>query len=230
MSRPGRSSRKSTPTPRGAEPSGTGTNGQRAQRRVTSRRAKREDLHNILRLSPADQLEQPAAHRSPAHPASGEPPSPGKRARKKPPPAPTEEPSTIGASASPPVLSNASTPEHEAGSRTSPLRQTTPPRIDAGQAQNSDPDESADAPGRLQDDSNPGLPSPDTEASTPRLYTPEQAARLLQVPASWLRKRAADHAIAHTRIGRHLRFSTADLHALVHAGQHPPAEPSTDPS
>ncbi|MEV0117681.1 helix-turn-helix domain-containing protein [Streptomyces sp. NPDC050844] len=68
----------------------------------------------------------------------------------------------------------------------------------------------------------------DTDA--PRLYTPEQAARLLQVPASWLRKKAAAHAIAHTRIGRHLRFSTADLHALMLAGQHPPAEHPAEPS
>ncbi|MFI6093511.1 excisionase family DNA-binding protein [Streptomyces sp. NPDC051218] len=230
MSRPGRSSRKGTPVPRGAKPSGTDVNGQRAARRVTSRRAQREDLHHVLELSPADQLKQLAARRSPAHPASGEPPRPGKRARKKPTPARRGEPPAIGASAAPPVLSNASIPEHEARSRTFPLRQATPPQVDAAQAQNSDPGESADVPGGVQGDSDPGLPSPETEASAPRLYTPEQAARLLQVPASWLRKRAADHAIAHTRIGRHLRFSTADLHALVHAGQHPPAAQPTDPS
>lgn len=229
MSRPGRSSRKSTAVPRGAEPSGTGANGQRAARRAMTRRAKPEDLHNILGLSPADQLEQPTTRRSSANPASGEPPSPRERARKKPIPARTGEAPTIAASEAPPVLSTASVLEHEAGSRTSPLM-ATPPGADAGQAQSSHSDEAAVAPGQVQTGSDPGFPGPDAEVGVPRLYTPEQAAQLLQVPASWLRKRAAADAIAHTRIGRHLRFSTADLRALVHAGQHPPALQPTDSS
>ncbi|MFC9669946.1 helix-turn-helix domain-containing protein [Streptomyces sp. NPDC056949] len=57
-----------------------------------------------------------------------------------------------------------------------------------------------------------------------QLFTAEQAASMLQVPPSWLRKKAAAGAISHTRIGRHLRFSTDDLHRLIDAGQCGPAE------
>ncbi|MFB7715360.1 helix-turn-helix domain-containing protein [Streptomyces sp. NPDC056105] len=45
---------------------------------------------------------------------------------------------------------------------------------------------------------------------------------MLQVPPSWLRKKAAAGAIPHTRIGRHLRFSAHDLHSLIDAGQRGP--------
>jgi excisionase family DNA binding protein len=55
------------------------------------------------------------------------------------------------------------------------------------------------------------------------LHTPEQAAVLLQVPASWLRKKSAAGLIPCTRIGRHLRFSTADLDVLIHDGARPPS-------
>ncbi|MFG2656942.1 helix-turn-helix domain-containing protein [Streptomyces sp. NPDC048425] len=57
-----------------------------------------------------------------------------------------------------------------------------------------------------------------------RLFTAEQAARELQVPPSWLRKKAAAGAIPHTRIGRHLRFSTRDLRRLIAAGQRGPTD------
>ncbi|MFD0059585.1 helix-turn-helix domain-containing protein [Streptomyces sp. NPDC056690] len=54
------------------------------------------------------------------------------------------------------------------------------------------------------------------------LFTAEQAAQALQVPPSWLRKKAAAGSIRHTRIGRHLRFSTSDLRALIAQGQRGP--------
>ncbi|MFD4644727.1 helix-turn-helix domain-containing protein [Streptomyces sp. NPDC058441] len=57
-----------------------------------------------------------------------------------------------------------------------------------------------------------------------RLFTAEQAAQVLQVPPSWLRKKAAAGAIPHTRIGRHLRFSDRDLQRLVEAGQRGPTD------
>ncbi|WP_405598127.1 MULTISPECIES: helix-turn-helix domain-containing protein [unclassified Streptomyces] len=57
-----------------------------------------------------------------------------------------------------------------------------------------------------------------------RLFTAEQAARVLQVPPSWLRKKAAAGAIPHTRIGRHLRFSAHDLHRLITTGQREPTD------
>ena len=50
------------------------------------------------------------------------------------------------------------------------------------------------------------------------LYTAEQAAELLQVKASWLRKKATARAIPCTFVGKHLRFSAADLAAIVAAG------------
>jgi excisionase family DNA binding protein len=49
------------------------------------------------------------------------------------------------------------------------------------------------------------------------LYTPAQAAALLQVPESWLRRRAAQRRVACTFLGKHLRFSRADLDAIVAA-------------
>jgi excisionase family DNA binding protein len=55
----------------------------------------------------------------------------------------------------------------------------------------------------------------------PLLFTPEQAARLLEVKPSWLRRKAAARAIPCTFIGKHLRFSRADLDAIVAAGRQP---------
>src|SRR2546426_981499 len=54
--------------------------------------------------------------------------------------------------------------------------------------------------------------------STPMLYTAEQAAHLLQVRVSWLRKKATARAVPCTFVGKHLRFSPADLAAIVAAG------------
>ncbi len=54
------------------------------------------------------------------------------------------------------------------------------------------------------------------------LYTPQQAATLLQVRESWLRKKAAARTIPCTFLGKHLRFSPADLAAIVAAAAQPP--------
>ena len=51
-----------------------------------------------------------------------------------------------------------------------------------------------------------------------RLYTAEQAAQLLQVSPSWLRRKATARAIACTFIGKHLRFSTDDLKSIIANG------------
>lgn len=58
------------------------------------------------------------------------------------------------------------------------------------------------------------------------LYTPEQAAQLLGVKASWLRRKAAARAVPCTLVGKHLRFSRSDLEAIVSAGERP-ARPRT---
>jgi probable F420-dependent oxidoreductase len=52
----------------------------------------------------------------------------------------------------------------------------------------------------------------------PTLYTPEEAASMLQVRASWLRRKATARAVPCTFIGKHLRFSQADLAVIVAAG------------
>lgn len=55
------------------------------------------------------------------------------------------------------------------------------------------------------------------------LYTPEQAASKLQIRASWLRRKAAARLIPCTFLGKHLRFSSADLAAIVAAAAEPAA-------
>lgn len=56
-----------------------------------------------------------------------------------------------------------------------------------------------------------------------QLYTPAEAAERLKVTESWLKKRVAARTIPHTRIGRHIRFSEADLTALVAQSEVSPA-------
>jgi excisionase family DNA binding protein len=52
-----------------------------------------------------------------------------------------------------------------------------------------------------------------TDASV--LLTPAEAAIRLRIRESWLRKKAAARAIPCTFLGKHLRFSEADLAAIV---------------
>jgi excisionase family DNA binding protein len=53
------------------------------------------------------------------------------------------------------------------------------------------------------------------------LYTPAQAAALLAVKESWLRRKAGQRAIPCTFLGKHLRFSTHDLRAITALGSQP---------
>ncbi|MDZ5446893.1 helix-turn-helix domain-containing protein [Micromonospora sp. 4G57] len=74
----------------------------------------------------------------------------------------------------------------------------------------------------------PPAPSPahaddHSDDQGPRLYTPAEAAALLRVPESWLRRRAGRRQIPRTFLGKHLRFSAADLAADLAAA----AEPAT---
>ena len=55
----------------------------------------------------------------------------------------------------------------------------------------------------------------------PLLYTPAEAARLLKVRESWLRKKAAARQVPCTFLGKHLRFSPTDLAAIVAAAAQP---------
>jgi excisionase family DNA binding protein len=54
--------------------------------------------------------------------------------------------------------------------------------------------------------------------SEPLLYTAEQAAELLQVRPSWLRRKATARAVPCRFVGKHLRFSRTDLDAIAEAG------------
>ena len=75
----------------------------------------------------------------------------------------------------------------------------------------------ADDPGDLHEQCTarfPVLPA----GLTQLLFTAEQAAVLLAVRASWLRRAAAEGAIASTYLGKHLRFSHADLLAIIATG------------
>jgi hypothetical protein len=51
--------------------------------------------------------------------------------------------------------------------------------------------------------------------AAPLLYTPEQAAALLQVRPSWLRRKAAARAVPCRFVGKHLRFSHNDITAIA---------------
>jgi len=59
-------------------------------------------------------------------------------------------------------------------------------------------------------------------APLPRLYTPAEAADLLTVGESWLRRKAAARVVPCTLLGKHLRFSAADLAAIAAAAARPP--------
>ena len=55
----------------------------------------------------------------------------------------------------------------------------------------------------------------------PAVFTPAEAAGILRVRESWLRRKAAARQIPCTFLGKHLRFSAADLAAIVAANARP---------
>lgn len=61
--------------------------------------------------------------------------------------------------------------------------------------------------------------------AAPRLYTPAQAAEILTVRESWLRRQAGQRTIPCTFVGKHLRFSIADLTAITQNGRRPARAP-----
>ncbi len=64
-----------------------------------------------------------------------------------------------------------------------------------------------------------------TNADAPNeqmLYTPAEAAQLLKVRESWLRRKSAARQVPCTFLGKHLRFSAADLAAIITAAAQPP--------
>lgn len=55
-----------------------------------------------------------------------------------------------------------------------------------------------------------------------RLHTTAEAARLLAVSPSFLKRGATARSLPHTRVGRFVRWSDADIEAIVRAGQTAP--------
>ncbi|WP_092778432.1 helix-turn-helix domain-containing protein [Actinokineospora terrae] len=65
------------------------------------------------------------------------------------------------------------------------------------------------------------------EEAGPLLFTPAQAADLLQVKESWLRRRAGQRRVPSTALGKHLRFSRADLERIAADAARPATGPGT---
>jgi hypothetical protein len=57
---------------------------------------------------------------------------------------------------------------------------------------------------------------------TDPLHTVAEAAVILKVRESWLKSKAAARAIPCTFIGKHLRFSDADIASIMQAGARQP--------
>lgn len=53
------------------------------------------------------------------------------------------------------------------------------------------------------------------------LHTPAEAAALLAVRESWLRRKAGRREIPCTFLGKHLRFSSDDLTSIARTGARP---------
>jgi len=67
----------------------------------------------------------------------------------------------------------------------------------------------------------PTQPAAAPAATEVLLYTPAEAARQLRVRESWLRRKAAARQVPCTLLGKHLRFSAADLAAIIAAHARP---------
>jgi hypothetical protein len=63
-------------------------------------------------------------------------------------------------------------------------------------------------------------PESDTRDTAPILYTADQAATMLQVRPSWLRRRAAARAVPCRFLGKHLRFARQDIEEIAAAARH----------
>ncbi|BBG02798.1 MULTISPECIES: helix-turn-helix domain-containing protein [Pseudonocardia] len=65
------------------------------------------------------------------------------------------------------------------------------------------------------------VPPSDENVGVLPLHTPADAARILAIRESWLRRAAGERRIPATYIGRHLRFSRADIAAIAADGARP---------
>jgi hypothetical protein len=106
-----------------------------------------------------------------------------------------------------------------AGGRTRVKRSAT--TRDGGTGSSAPPNGHTESLGRVRD------PTPEAVAAAgaPLLFTPAQAALRLAVPESWLRRQAGRRLIPRTFLGKHLRFSEADLTDIAHVGARPARRP-----
>ena len=52
-----------------------------------------------------------------------------------------------------------------------------------------------------------------------QLFTINEAAVLLHVPEGWLRKKVSALLVPHTRLGKHVRFTSEHLRKIIAAGE-----------
>lgn len=52
-----------------------------------------------------------------------------------------------------------------------------------------------------------------------QLFTIREAAVLLHVPEGWLRKKVSAQSVPHTRLGKHVRFTSEHLRQIVAKGE-----------
>jgi excisionase family DNA binding protein len=57
------------------------------------------------------------------------------------------------------------------------------------------------------------------QGTAPKLYDVDQAAELLKVPARWIYERTSAGKIPHQRLGKLIRFSDADIRAIIEGGK-----------
>jgi len=90
--------------------------------------------------------------------------------------------------------------------------------------ENAQPGIPADVRAGTQTGNRAGADNPNCGGGRPApvVFTVEQAAAMLQVRPSWLVRKAAQRAVPCTFIGRRLRFTRADLDAIVAAGRTEP--------
>jgi excisionase family DNA binding protein len=65
-------------------------------------------------------------------------------------------------------------------------------------------------------------------AAVGELLKVEGLARLLQVSEAWVRKGILERTLPHTKIGRNIRFTPAQVQQIIQAGERPPTRPPVD--
>lgn len=65
---------------------------------------------------------------------------------------------------------------------------------------------------------------------TPEVFTIVEAARLLRVPEGWLRKKVTAGLVPHTRLGKHVRFTTSHLAQILADGEPVPCSDASSRS